>query len=373
LKTRVFYPDEVFEVYKELPIIRSEDLRDNMSFFLSKSSSKWNSYSATTGGTGSGITNLILSNSSYTNEWAHILYMWSKSGYNRRLYPRISFRGVSNGSKGISFNAIYNEYIVNSLFLNEQILLEAVLFIKKNNIRFLHIYPSNLELLYQFCHHNKIEIIFQGIFCGSEGIDVQKRLKYEKYFSAKLIHWYGLSERVSLGYDEFNNGSFKLFTSYGLLTIDNDLTGSGELLGSTFINESLPVIKYSTGDYGKVSLENNCYYLSDIKGRWGKDFIYKNDGSRISSTQLNFHDEIFNTLSHYQIHQSKHSEVDLYVVFNKDISRNKSELMGILELYVSKKLIDFKINIYEVDYSVLTLNKRGKVKMIVQNLSIDEK
>jgi phenylacetate-CoA ligase len=373
LNSRVFYPDEVFDVYKELPIIRSDDLRDNLSFFLSKSSSRWNSYSATTGGTGKGITNLVLSNDSYTNEWAHILHMWSKTGFNRRLDSRISFRGVSNASSGITFNAIYNEYIVNSLFLNDEILHESVVFIKKNNIRFLHIYPSNLELLYQFCQHNNISLVFQGIFCGSEGVDVQRRLKYEKFFSAKLIHWYGLSERVSLGYDEFNNGSFKLFTSYGLLTIDNNLTGSGELLGSTFINESLPLIKYSTGDYGKVSLKNNCYYLSDIKGRWGKDFIYKNDGSRISSTQLNFHDEIFNALSHYQIHQSKYSEVDLYIVFNKDTSRSKNELMELLKRYVLKKLVGFTINVFEVDYSALTLNKRGKVKMIVQNLNIDEK
>jgi phenylacetate-coenzyme A ligase PaaK-like adenylate-forming protein len=60
--------DEVFEIYKTLPVITGNDFRDNLEYFSSKPLNFLNSYKATTSGTSRGRTNIVLSNSSYSHE-----------------------------------------------------------------------------------------------------------------------------------------------------------------------------------------------------------------------------------------------------------------------------------------------------------------
>lgn len=364
--------DDVFEIYRTLPVITSDDLRDNLDYFSSKSRNFLNSYKATTGGTGRGITKIVLSNSSYSHEWAHMNEIWGRIGFDRKTHPRMSFRGSKDPKESLFvFNAVYNEYLVNELFLSDSVLEQSIEFIHKKGIQFVHLYPSNLELLFNFCIRRSIKLQLRGIFTGSEGCSLENRLKYRSYFNCPIVHWYGLSEKVVLASDEDCSGDFKVFTSYSFVSAENEINCVGEIVGSTFVNKALPLIKYATGDFGQVLFKDNNLIIKDIKGRWGKDFLYCIDGSRISSTQLNFHDEVFENILCYQIVQNSYNEILVRILPKSEKNVNRHSLEVILHDLFKNKLPNFSI---EIEFSEITdfqLSSRGKIKMIVQNLKLE--
>lgn len=363
--------DEVYDVYKTLPVITSKDIRDNLEYFTSKSVNILNTYKATTGGTGRGITNILLSNSSYSHEWAHMNEIWGRIGFDRKRHPRLSLRGSKDPRKSLFiYNALYNEYLVNSLFLSDSVLEKSIDFIQRKGIEFIHLYPTNLEVLYDFCVRHSLRPTLKGIFTGSEGCSLSNRLKYRSYFNCPIVHWYGLSEKVALASDEDCSGVFKVFTSYCFVSVENEINGVGEITGSTFVNKALPLIKYGTGDFGRVFYSDKLLMISDVKGRWGRDFLYCQDGTKISSTQLNFHDTVFDYILYYQVVQNSYNNVLVKILPKSEKIVDSHSLVSTVHGLFRNKLPNFNIEIVICEISDFQLSARGKIKMIVQNIKV---
>jgi phenylacetate-CoA ligase len=361
--------EEVFEIYKTLPIITSDDLRGNLEYFSGRSINFLNSYRATTGGTGHGITNIVLSNSSYSQEWAHINEIWGRIGFDRKMHPRMSLRGAKDPKESLFvFNALYNEYLLNELFLTDSVLEQSIEFIQREGIEYIHLYPSNLEVLFNFCFNHSLKPKLKGIFTGSEGCSLKNRLKYRSYFNCPIVHWYGLSEKVVLASDEDCTGDFKVFTSYSFVSVENEINGVGEIVGSTFVNKALPLIKYATGDFGQVLYKDDYLIIRDVKGRWGKDFLFCEDGTKISSTQLNFHDEVFKYILYYQIVQNSYNQILVKILLKSEEIIDRHSLELALHNLFKNKLPNFSIQIVFSEIADFQLSARGKIKMIVQNL-----
>jgi phenylacetate-coenzyme A ligase PaaK-like adenylate-forming protein len=150
--------------------------------------------------------------------------------------------------------------------------------------------------------------------------------------------------------------------------MEKEQSGIGEIVGSTFVNSALPLVKYSTGDYGQVFDRNNQLFIKNIKGRWGKDFLYCNDGTRISSTQLNFHEVIFENILYYQIVQFEFNQIKFKILPAERISVNLNDLIEEVANLLMVKLPNFNIEIIVCQSSDFELSTRGKVKMIVQKI-----
>lgn len=365
------YEDEVFDIYKTLPITTSSCLRENPDYYKSSKFGKWNSYSATTGGTGKGVTTLQISNRAYMLEWAHMNWIWAKAGFDRRQHPRLSIRGGTiNSAELISYNALYNEYVVNMMVLSDDVISSSLDFIERKGIKFLHTYPSNLKLIYEYClEHNRMPKL-QCIFMGSEGCSLEQRLLFKNYFQCQIVHWYGLSEKVGLAFNSDCTENYTQLTSYGYLTSSEISGEDGLLLGSTFVNNALPLIKYSTGDYARTSYDHKSLYLSNVKGRWGKDFVYDASGKRISSTQLNFHHDIFKYLTNYQVVQNEMGVIIVKINITRRLNDSKGVIIRRVKELFYEKLPGFEIEILECTLAEFELTKRGKIKMIVQNLDL---
>ena len=65
----------------------------------------------------------------------------------------------------------------------------------------------------------------------------------KQHWNLDWISWYGHSEMCFLAYDESKNNQYKPFFSYGL-TENVD----GHLVGTSFHNFDMPLIRYDTGD-----------------------------------------------------------------------------------------------------------------------------
>lgn len=173
-----------------------------------------------------------------------------------------------------------------------------------------------------------------------------------------------------LAVDLEGSGKYKVLTSYGYPDILDDGNGFGEIVGTTFINKALPLIKYRTGDYGSLEEDSGEIYLNNIRGRWGKDFLYSKSGKRIPSTAVNLHSEIQNEISFYQLVQSQYGEVKV-VVLPKRSSRLTRDIVSskILD-ELSRKLVGFKLECIVVeDERCIKRSGRGKMMMLVQYLT----
>jgi phenylacetate-coenzyme A ligase PaaK-like adenylate-forming protein len=130
----------------------------------------------------------------------------------------------------------------------------------------------------------------------------------------------------------------------------------------------LPLIKYATGDFGQVLYKDDYLIISDVKGRWGKDFLYCEDGTNISSTQLNFHDEVFKYILYYQIVQNSYNQILVKILLKSEEIIDRHSLELTLHNLFKNKLPNFSIQIVFSEISDFQLSARGKIKMIVQNL-----
>jgi len=94
----------------------------------------------------------------------------------------------------------------------------------------------------------------------------------------------------------------------------------GEIVGTGFINTVMPFIRYRTGDYGTY-VGNRCeqcgrphVILRDIRGHRTQEGLIAGDGTEISWTSLNMHDDTFTHVVQFQFYQDTPGRAVLRVV-----------------------------------------------------------
>jgi phenylacetate-CoA ligase len=366
-----FSVNEVFEVLNSLPVTTSKDLSNNIDYFKSNEFNKHNSYFTTTGGSGRNPTNILLSNESFGIEWAHMHHIWSAAGYNKKLHPKLTLRGnVLKGGKLFEFNPIYNEYVVNTYKMSQdnfQVYFDLII---EKGIKYIHGYPSLIKEFYNYAINDKLNIKLDGVFLASEELSVKGKSIMKDVLKGEIVSWYGQTEKVILAQDFVGNNKFKVFTSYGYPTIHNpDENNFGEILGTTFINKALPLIKYSTGDFGSLVEIENSIYLENIRGRWGKDFIYLTSDKRISTTAINLHSLVQKEILFYQIHQKEYGKIKINILPKKSINLSTEQIVNVFKKDLKGKLDDFEVEYKIVQSSGDILRSiRGKMIMLVQDI-----
>ncbi len=85
----------------------------------------------------------------------------------------------------------------------------------------------------------------------------------------------------------------------------------GEIVGTGFINTVTPFIRYRTGDFATWVGErcNACgrahSIIDDIQGHRVQEHLVASDGSEISWTALNMHDDTFDCVRQFQFVQEQ--------------------------------------------------------------------
>lgn len=354
------------EVLESLPLVSPNDLSTNFDYYVSKDFKGKNSYLTTTGGTGRNPTPILLSNESYGIEWAHMHHIWSYAGHERIRDLKLTLRGKSlKDDKLIEYSPIYNELVVDTFKVKDDNSKKFIEELKKYPIRYIHGYPSLLkEFIEYFKKHNFTPEI-QGIFLASEAATVEDKKIFSDFFQAKVIHWYGQSEKVALAVDVDANNMFKVYTSYGYPRVVD-----GELVLTSFVNKALPLINYKIGDGAEIIEDENFMYLKNIQSRHGKDFVYLNKNKRISTTAINLHSLIQNEILYYQIHQKEFGKIEIRVLPKLSSKISYDELLRIFGNEIREKLKDFIVDIRIVKENEIQRSHRGKMIILVQELKV---
>ena len=182
--------------------------------------------------------------------------------------------------------------------------------------RHLHAYPSAALLLARLMQAagKRWSLPLTSVLCGSEKLSVEDQAFLEQHFEAPVYHWYGHSERVVLAGQGQRSNHLYFWPAYGCVEFGPpDTEGRREVIGTSFHNHVMPLIRYRTGDYVQVpasaEAELPMLEVAAVTGR-EHEFLIGAHGRRISLTAINRHDEVFEGLLAVQFAQEKAGVVE---------------------------------------------------------------
>ena len=252
-------------------------------------------------------------------EQAYLEAQWSRRGY--RVGDRVAvIRGGVTSSKaggGISYyDATRNWLVLSSYHLTLERLPEYVAALNAFRPQHLHAYPSAALMLARGLEQTGVRLAFDltSVLCGSEKLAPESQQYLERALGAPVFHWYGHSERVVLAGQGRTSNHLYFWPTYGFVEFGGpDANGHREVIGTSFHNHAMPLIRYRTGDYVKLAerpdSELPMIEVEEVVGR-DYEFLVSATGRQISLTAINMHDRIFDGLLAVQFYQERQGEVE---------------------------------------------------------------
>lgn len=283
----------------------------------------------TTAGTSGKPLQLYVPLNRYAREWATIHHAWARTGFHFNHRAVLRNHRLSAG-KICSVNPFTKEIIFDNFRLTEEYMLEIYKTLRKYRVRFMHAYPSAVQQFAAFCHRRGLDLSFlKAFFCSSENVYPYQLAQVRQQTGARMFSFYGHSEKLLFGAfceytDHFHMdpdyGFFELVDEQGRTV--NTPGRTGEITGTTLNNIGMPLIRYRTGDHAEY-LGDHCPYcgrkmpvLRRIMGRWNGDKVYNRDGSFVTTTALNLHDDLYRKIDGLQYYQREKGMLEVRIIRN---------------------------------------------------------
>ncbi len=309
---------EALEQLAEYPLLTKQDLILHREHMVNPEFvAKQRLYITTGGSSGVPVGFYLHKGVSRPKEQAYLEAQWSRRGY--RVGDRVAvIRGGVTSSKSTGdisyFDTTRNWLILSSYHLTLERLPEYVAALNRLRPQHLHAYPSAALMLARGLEQTGLKLDFKltSLLCGSEKLTADSLQYLEQFFAAPVFHWYGHSERVVLAAQSRTSNHLQFWPTYGFVEFGGpDTEGNREIIGTSFHNHVMPLIRYRTGDYARMPNEQHAVW-PEVEAVVGRDyeFLVSATGRRISLTAINMHDRIFDGLLAVQFCQEHKGMVD---------------------------------------------------------------
>ena len=318
-------------------------------------------YRLNTGGSSGEPTAFWMDKNCWAREWAHMHTIWERLGY-KYTDLKLAIRGKNLGQRPFTYNPVHNEYIINTYLNVKDYAPKLERLFAKRDVKWFHGYPSSIYQFILECEGAFGEEGLRRLFKGVRGLLLSSEfpLPYmkEKFnaYGLKWISWYGHTEMCVLAYDNECGNRYRPFATYGLAEVVD-----GHLIGTSFHNFDMPLIRYDTGDLveaTKVSEGGLVEEFAIKEGRSG-DFIEDKNGKKIPLTALIFgrHHKAFDVADYVQIGQREPGKATLYVAVKGSVGTE--DLTKLFDLSNVDINFEFKL----IDQPIRTA--MGKLKLRV--------
>ena len=364
-----------FTTIEDFPIINKNTIKENFDLIINKD--EVYNYLTTSGSTGSGF-KFPISRDFIEHQWA--IFWKFRNIHNLQLNTWcaniISQTMFDINSNKHTYIKSYptNQLLLSQYHLNKDTVEVFISAILRNQIKWIHAFPSVLHLFASLIVEKKLEreaknLKLTIITTSSEKLHSYQKLLIEKTFNVKIRELYGLTEGV-VNIFECENGTLHIDEEYSyveLLPIDE--SDEYKIIGTSYHNKAFPLIRYDTGDTCILYDDKyacNCgrksRIVKEILGR-DEDYIILDNGNKIGRLSSIFKKMI--DIKESQIYQNRKGHAIFRVVKNHEYS-NKSEEILISE--IKEKLgNDFKFDIEYLDDIPKT--KRGKLKFVISDIN----
>ncbi len=368
-------PEEI----RAIPLLEKKDIQDNLSDLASDAIPASQRLHITTGGsTGAPVGFYLQKGVSRPKEQAFLESMWKRAGFfdgARLAVIRGHVTSSKSTGKILSHDYTRNWLMLSSYHLTSDRMAEYLEAIENFQPDLLHAYPSAALQMAEYLesHGQSWRTSLKGMLCGSEWLTNPQKKLLEKVFGCRVYRWYGHSERVVLSGEGALSDLFYFFPTYGYVEFSEpNEDGLCEIIGTSFHNMAMPLIRYRTGDYARIVKSDSGVELEfpwdtalEFAGR-GQEFLVSATGRKISLTAFNMHDRIFENLYAVQFYQDQPGVAEFRYVPGPgfDPSREPEILSRIQEKLGAD---DFRITMRPVTETEKT--DRGKLKWLVSRLS----
>ena len=358
-----FKPEKVnsFNDIVVIPFLTKDLIRRNFEKLKSIKKIRGGSYSTTTSGSTGEPLKVFLDYESFFRETAFIYYYRRKLGY-RFEDKVVTFRGIGFGDKLYRLNPVNNETIFSPFKLSVE---NIELYHKKINEIKPAYFNGYISAIYYFAkllseNNQSLDFQLKGIFLTSENINDSERLFVESFFKVKTITFYGHTERCVIA-QEFKQGEYKFDPFYGYTESLNLHDNVLEIIGTGFMNKTMPLIRYRTNDTCRITDDNMIF----ISGRRDiNDYMLGINDEKITHPALHILSDILVNVTNYQFIQERKGHAVLLIVPNKDFHQSEIPLIKKAIERNMKGVIEFDIRIGDK----LTLSPGGKYQMFINNI-----
>ncbi len=237
----------------------------------------------------------------------------------------------------------------------------------------LHAYPSTALQLARLLDEagKQWPVPLRCVLAGSERLTAPQRYLLEQTFGCPVYHWYGHRERVVFAGRGEKTDLLYFSPAYGYVEFGPpDEEGLCEVIGTSFHNLVMPLVRYRTGDYVRLhdpardgDKELDWPAVRSVEGRQ-HEFLVARGGRRIPLTPFNINDPSFFGLYAVQFFQEQPGCAELRYVPGPRFDRGG--LPRIAHLVQRKVGDDFTLTLREV--SEVQKTERGKGKWLVSTL-----
>ena len=364
------------EAFAACPLIEKQTLQEQLPEMVSRRFSKRQRIYITTGGsTGVPVGFYLHKGVSRPKEQAFLETMWERAGWHERARVAV-IRGhvTSPSSKGtIAYHdATRGWLMLSSYHLTDERMPEYLEALEEYNPEFIHAYPSAALQIAEYLTRTgqSWRLPVRALLCGSEQLTLPQKGMLETVFQCRAYRWYGHSERVVLAGEGRNSELLYFFPTYGYVEFGPpDKDGLQEIIGTSFHNLVMPLIRYRTGDYVRLaeSSAQREYPWPAARAVAGRDqeYLISAGGRKISLTAFNMHDAVFDGLYAVQFYQNTPGRAEFRYIAGPSFDRARLKK---IEHRIREKLgDDFDVILKAVD--TVEKTERGKHKWLVSRLS----
>jgi phenylacetate-CoA ligase len=318
-----FTPADLDDVQdlRQLPTIDRSTLREHLTEMCTLSPTAARVDYTATGGTGGEPLAFYIDAGRSAVEYAYLVSSWCRAGFIIGM-PLAVFRGrrVPKAPKGFrhEYDPLLRLHYYSTFHMTDADLRCYLRDLRDIGPCFLHVYPSSATALARFLQGAGLEPPpnVHGLIAESENVYPDQRRLVEAIFGHRLFSCYGLTEKVVAAAECEHTTDYHVWPTYGFFELLDEAGQPvttpgqrGEIVGTGFINEVVPFVRYRTGDFATYVGErcSACGraqpIITDIRGHRIQEVLVAADGGLITWTSLNVHDDSYARILRFQFRQ----------------------------------------------------------------------
>lgn len=379
-----FHPQDLGqpEDINALPTIDKDTLREHLAEMCTVPLTSSNIDYVSTGGSSGMPLRFYIGADRSAIEYAYLVSSWQRAGYRMHMAQAV-FRGqiVPEDRTGLrrEYDPILRRHYYSNFHMDDDTIRRYLEHIGTIGPCYLHVYPSSVNALTRSIERNGLCVPrnVHGILAGSEIVYAGDREDAERVLGCRYLSWYGHCEKLVLAAECESSTDYHVWPTYGYCELVDEQGWpvtergkTGEIVGTGFINTVTPFIRYRTGDYATY-VGDRCQQcgrehtiITKIEGRWPQGGLVARDGSEITMTVINVHDDTLENILEYQFFQDSPGKA----IFRVVPSQALDELARSRILNRMNERLQGQVDLALEVRSELQRTKHGKLLRVIQKI-----
>lgn len=353
------------EDLQKLPILTKSEIKRQPDLFISSAIPKNQRYIHDTGGTSGAGLSFWTTHAEDSEQWSVWWRYRNALGITRERWCALFGGKVIlplDHKKAPFWRTNYpgRQIFFSSYHINQDTVVVYADELQKRNITWIHGYPTVIAEFARLLLQKNIFLKLDFVTVGSENLTESHKHVIQKAFGVAPFQHYGLTEGVA-NFSQDIDGNMRVDEDFSCVEFIKTELGN-TIIGTTFTNFAMPLLRYDTGDYGELSEHQDGGFriVKAVSGR-SSEYIKKPDGTILTSAAISLIFNSFSEITQGQILQKKDYSLDINLILQSEFDKSRESKLN--EKLMERLGPQIRFNVSYVDSLIKT--KNGKTKLII--------